>query len=350
MYPPYTKLRITLFKINKQRKTFMKVLVTGATGFVGSWLVKKLISMDHEVHILRRKESDVTGIADLPLVHHLGDVTDTESLNDSCKQVEVIFHLAGVVGYSRSMRDIMEKVNVGGTTNVVEASQKNPNIKRLVYMSSVVAIGASFDGSSPLNENSEYNLAHLDLGYFQTKHKAEQIVKQACDNDSIDAVILNPSTIYGPGDAKKGSRKTQIKVAQGKMPFYTSGGVNVIYIDDLVEAAYKAFERGRTGERYILGGENITIKKLFECIAEAANTSVPKVSLPNTLVQLMGKVGDILEMFDKKGPINSENAWAATLFHWFDSTKAQSELDLKITPAEHSIATSVHWMKENKII
>ena len=327
----------------------MKVLVTGATGFVGSWITKKLINEGHEVHILRRKSSDLSEIDGLAVTHHIGDVTDIESLSAAVGKVEFVFHLAGVVGYSPSMREMMERVNVKGTENVVNACQKS-NIQRLVYMSSVVAIGASFDGSKPLTESSQYNIEHLDLGYFQTKHKAEKIVKKACDNGLVDAVILNPSTIYGPRDAKKGSRKTQVKVAQGKMPFYTSGGVNVIHINDLIEAAYNAFQSGRTGERYILAGENITIKTLFTLIAEAAGVEAPKIYLPNPVVHSIGKIGDLLEKINKKGPLNSENAWAATLFHWFDSSKAQAELGLKVTPAKDSIASSVEWMRRHKMI
>ncbi|MCB0356567.1 MAG: NAD-dependent epimerase/dehydratase family protein, partial [Bdellovibrionales bacterium] len=303
----------------------------------------------HEVHVLRRPKSDTSEIDQLKLIHHMGDITDLESLCNATKDVDVVFHLAGVVGYSRAMRNIMEKVNVNGTANVIHACTK-AQVQRLVYFSSVVAIGASFDGSQPLTENSPYNIAHLNLGYFETKHHAELLVKKACDENILDAVILNPSTIYGPGDAKKGSRKTQVKVAQGKMPFYTSGGVNVIYINDLIDASYRAYKIGRTGERYILAGENITIKKLFENIAQAAGVKPPKIYIPNPLVHALGKVGDLMEKLQKKGPLNSENAWTATMFHWFDSSKAQRELNLKVTPAQKAIQSSVNWMRENKII
>ncbi|MCB9025683.1 MAG: NAD-dependent epimerase/dehydratase family protein [Bdellovibrionaceae bacterium] len=327
----------------------MKILVTGATGFVGSWMAKKLLTEGHEVHVLRRTESDLSQIKNLDLKHHIGDVSDLNSLISASQSVEAIFHLAGVVGYNPAMRQIMENVNVGGTENVVKVCQ-SVNIRRLVYMSSVVAIGASFDGRKLLNEASIYNLEELDLGYFQTKYKAEKVVKHACDQGLIDAVILNPSTIYGPGDAKKCSRKTQIKVAQGKMPFYTSGGVNVININDLINASYTAFKIGKTGERYILGGENITIKTLFELIAEAAGVPAPKIYLPNPVIQAIGFLGDGLAKIGKKGPLNSESAWTARLFHWFDSSKAQNELGLKITPAKESIKRSVNWMRENNII
>lgn len=324
----------------------MKVLVTGASGFLGAWMVRRLVELGHDVRILARASSDLTEIKDLKFEKALGDVTDADSVEKAAEGVDTVFHLAGLIGYSRAQRAAMEKVNVEGTQNVVNACAKLKT-RKLVYMSSVVAVGASFDGKNPLNENSQYNLEHLDLGYFETKRKAEKIVKAACDENKINAVILNPSTIYGAGDAKKGSRKTQLKVAQGKFPFYTSGGVNVVNVHDVVESTLRAWEVGKNGERYILSGENITIKKLFELIAEAAQVPPPRFQIPNVALFSLGKVGDALEKIGKKGPVNSENAWTSTLYHWFDSSKAQRELGLKITPAKESIRQSVDWVKKS---
>jgi dihydroflavonol-4-reductase len=327
----------------------MNILITGATGFVGSWISKKLVEEGHRVSVLRRENSDISQISHLDLEHRIGDVTDLESLKRALDNIECVFHLAGVVGYSKSMRMTMDKVNVLGTENMVQAC-KDHDVKRMLYMSSVVAIGASFDGKEPLNETSSYNVSHLNLGYFETKKQAELIVKKACEAQQLEAVIVNPSTIYGPGDALKGSRNTQVKVAKGKMPFYTSGGVSIIHIEDLIDATYKAFQLNKSGERYILSGENITIKKLFELIAEAAGVEAPRIHLPNFLVHGIGAVGDLLENINKKGPLSSENAWTATMYHWFDCSKAKKDLGLNVRPAKDSINDSVQWMKENGVI
>ncbi len=327
----------------------MKSLVTGASGFLGSWLVKKLISEGHEVRVLHRSSSDLSQLEGLTIEHTIGDVTDLASLHQAMNGIDYVFHLAGLIGYTKSLRDQMEKVNVNGTNNVLIACQQ-ANIKRLIYMSSVVAIGGGFNNQSMLDETSDYNLLNLNLGYFETKRKGEALVKHACDEKQIDAVILNPTTVYGPGDARKGSRKTQLKVAQGKFPFYTDGGVNVANVNDIVDATYNALEMGRCGERYILGGENISIKKLLTLIAKDAGIEPPKYFLPNFLIHLIGKSGDLLEQMGKKGPLNSENAWTSTMFHWFNSDKAQKELNLHVTPAKESIHQSVSWMRENHLI
>lgn len=321
----------------------MKVLVTGATGFVGGWLVRDLVEKGHEVTCLVRSPESCEDLKDVELVK--GDVTDLDSLTGPMPGVETVFHLAGVVGYSRAQRKIMDAVNVQGTENVIHA-MKQKSVNKMVYMSSVVAIGASFDGKQPLDENSPYNIKHLNLGYFETKRLAEEAVFRSTAAGEIEAVALNPSTIYGPGDAKKGSRKTQLKVAQGKFPFYTSGGVSIVSVRDVIAAVMAAWERGRNGERYIVSGENITIKRLFEIIAEKASVKPPGLYLPNPVVHTLGKVGDLLENMGSKGPINSENAWTSTMFHWFSNEKAKQQLGLNPMSAEQAIGESVDWIRE----
>lgn len=323
-----------------------KILVTGATGFVGQWLVRSLAQQGHQIRVLVRPQSDVSEFSDLRLDYTGGDVTDLTSVKNALEGCEVVFHLAGFVGYSRAQREIMQQVNVEGTRNVLTAIKSHP-IQRFIHTSSVVAVGASFDGRRPLNEKDPYNLAHLNLGYFETKHQAEQLVLQAVQNENLDAVMVNPATIYGAGDAKKGSRKTQLKVAQGRFPFYTSGGVNVIAIEDVIEGFLQAWKVGKKGERYILGGENIKIFELFEIIASCAGVKTPSIYLPNALVHLLGKAGDGMERLGQKGPLNSETAWTSTLFHWFDNTKARLELGLNPRSASRAIEQSVRWIKEN---
>jgi dihydroflavonol-4-reductase len=327
----------------------MAVLVTGATGFVGAWLVRRLVEQGETVHVLHRKTSNLSDLEGLPFVSKIGDVTDADSVRQACLDVDTVFHLAGVVGYSRAMRPQMELVNVGGTRNIVEGIRASRSKPKLVYMSSVVAVGSSFDGV-PLNENSEFNLSHLDLGYFETKKAAEDLVRLATRKGQIESVTLNPSTIYGAADAKKGSRKMQLKVARGKFPFYTSGGVSVVSVHDVIPAVLAAREKGRNGERYILSGENITIRNLFERIAGLAGVKAPSIYLPKPVVFAIGKTGDLLEKIGRKGPLNSETAWTSLLFHWYDHAKAKAELGFSPRPAQDSLKESVDWMKQQGLL
>lgn len=327
----------------------MKVLVTGANGFLGSWLTKALIQDGHDVYALVRANSDLSELKGIPCHYVYGDVTDLESLYKAFEGMDSIFHLAGLVAYKKSERRKMEKINVLGTANVIEACLAK-GVRRLVHMSSVVAVGSSTTSDHVLDENSEYTIHDLDLGYFETKKAAEDLVVKAFREKKLDCVILNPSTIYGEGDAKKGSRKIQVKVAQGKFKFYTSGGVSIVAVEDVVRATLQAWKKGRAGQRYILAGENITIKKLFEIIAEEAGVPAPKTKLPNWVLFSLGRIGDIMTEFGLKGPVSKENAQTSVMYHWFDHGKAEKDLDFHPRPAKEAIHNSVTWMKRNGLL
>ena len=327
----------------------MKVLVTGATGFLGRWICKRLHAEGLDVRILKRRSKKDTSILGFEAEVAEGDITDYDSVEKAGRDVDSIFHLAGLVAYKPSDRAQMELVNVEGTRNIVKACIKNKT-RRLLHMSSVVAIGASIDGRKPLDENSSFNLHRFNFGYFETKLMAEKIVLEACQKGQLDAVCINPSTIYGAADAEKGSRKTQLKVAQGKMPFYTSGGVSVVAVEDVVECAIAGWRKGRTGERYIISGENLLIKDLFRLIAHSANVAPPKILLPNSIVHTLGFTGDLLAKFHLPFMLNSESARVATMFHWFDNSKAKREFGIEPKPAALAIQNRVQWMKENGLL
>lgn len=327
----------------------VKVLITGATGFVGMWLLRTLAQAGVQIAVYRRSSEPLAEFQELQVEEHYGAITDIAALSHAMKDCHSVFHLAGLVGYSQSMYPAMHTANVKGTAAVVEACLKT-KVKRLLHFSSVVAVGASFSSDHILNESSDYNLGHLNLGYFETKHQAEQLVLRAVSDRDLDAVIVNPSTIYGAEDSKKGSRGVQLKVARGKFPFYTSGGVNVVHIQDVIEGTISAWKRGQTGERYILAGENLLIKDLFQRIALYAEVKPPSIYLPNPVVHSLGGVGNALERFGLKGPINRETAWTSTLFHWFDSSKAQTQLDFRARPANVAIQESVEWSKNQGLI
>lgn len=326
----------------------MRVLVTGGTGFIGSWLVRALHEQGQEVVLLYRSKSALEELA--PYVRYAvkGDVTDLSSLKEAFSGVHMVYHLAGVVGYDPRERALMEKVNVQGTQNMVQAAI-DAEVERFIHLSSVVAVGAAFQ-KEVLNEESPYELGPLNMGYFETKREAEKIVLKAHKEQGLKALCLNPATVYGRGDALKGSRKMQVKVAQGKLKFYPPGGVNIVHIQDVVDCLIKAQEKGRPGERYILSGENLLLKEVFQKIASIAKVKPPSIRLPKPLLLAVGQAGDLMNRAGLKGPLTSENAWAACLYHWFDSAKAQKEFGFTPRSADQALTESVEWMKEHGLI
>ena len=327
----------------------MKVLVTGATGFLGHWLTRRLLDEGFDVRVLVRSRAKLEDLQELRLDVIEGDVTNPESLDRACRGVGGVFHLAGLIAYSKAQRAAMEQVNVQGTKNVIEAIRKNGS-PRLLHLSSVTAIGAGFTKNDILNENSAYNVGHLNLGYFETKHDAEIAVFDAVRAGQIEAVAINPSTIYGPGDAKKGSRGAQLKVARGKFPFYPPGGVNVVHVDDVVNLCIQAFQTGKSGERTIACGENLTIEETFDRIAKLAGVKPPSIPMPRAALFAIGKVGDMLESIGRKGPINTENAWTSSMFHWFSHEKATRDFGFKPRPSQEALEASIRWSKDNGLL
>lgn len=323
----------------------MKALVTGANGFLGAWLTKRLLAEGYDTYALVRKNSDLSELEGVRPNFLYGDVTDKSSLFESFKNKDIVFHLAGVVAYKKSARSLMDQVNVEGTRNVIDVCAEL-KIPQLIHLSSVVAIGSSHTPTI-LNEDSAYTISSLNLGYFETKKHAEDLVLEATRQQKIRAICVNPATIYGFGDAKKGSRKTQIQVARHEFPFYTSGGINVIAVEDVINGIMLALKNGKNGERYILANENKTIKDLFSLISHFAGVKPPKIYMPNSLLYTIGWTGDLFEKINLNIGVSTENAYTATMFHWFDSSKAQKDLNFKPTDANKAIENSIRWMKDN---
>jgi len=322
----------------------MKVLVTGASVFLGGWLCKALHEKGCQTHALLRPASDKSDLKNLNIHFHTGDVTDPDSFMKAGHGMDLIFHLAGLIAHSEKKLKEMEKVNVQGTANAVEVCRTKA--AKLIHISSVVTVGA---GARPvvLNEESPYAPALSRIGYFHTKKQAELLVQEACKKKKISAVILNPSTIYGAGDMKKRSRKVQEKVAQGRFPFYTSGGVSVVDVQSVVKACIHAVERGRQGERYILSGENISIKTLFSLIARSAGVRPPFIHLNNFLLRILAETGTGLRYLNPNFPVDRQSARLARLYHWFDHSKAHKELGFTPVKAEKAIENSIKWWMNN---
>lgn len=325
----------------------MHTFVTGATGFIGQWLVKRLLEDGHKVdvlvrkpHLYNEKHENLTVIK--------GDITDPKSLEQIKPETDALFHLAGVIAYRKVDRPMMDKVNIEGTQNIIDACI-NSKVKKLIHMSTVCAVGFSEDGSQPLNEDSPYTISKYNFGYFETKRKAEELVLAATQKGLIKSTILNPSTVYGAGDAEKGSRKIQLKVARGQFPFYTKGGVSIIGVHEVVDCLVKAVGLGRNGERYILAGENITIEQLFKYIAEFSHQKPPSILLPNFVLMTLGQIGSICSKLGISFPVSKENVKISSFYHWFDSSKAQSTFNFEPQKASVYIKESVDWVIQHKL-
>ena len=319
-------------------------LVTGATGLVGGNLVRTLAAHGRRVRVVVRRPTaafdDVPGVEIV-----LGDVTHPESLVRACDGVERLYHCAALVSMWARLEADMWRVNVDGTDHVVDACRR-AGVRRLIHCSSVDAIGLP-EGSAPSTEETPWNWDRLgvDNPYARTKWESQRrvLAAAACD---VDAVVVNPTFMFGPWDARPSSGRMILEVAAGKAVGWTSGGNNFVDVEDVVLGMVAAAERGARGECYILGHANLTYREVFGEIAEVLGVRPPRFAIPYPLARLGGWAGDVAGALTGTEPaVNSLTARLGYVRHYYDPSKATAALGLRRTPVREAIAKAVAWFR-----
>ena len=328
----------------------MKVFVTGATGFVGSSLVRLLLKEGFHVGILARKHSNLDNVENLDLSIHFGDLKDPRSLEKALSGYDYLFHVAADYRlWVPRPKEIYEN-NVQGTKNIMNAAIK-AGIRRVVYTSSVATLGLKKDGT-PADEDTPVSLKDMIGHYKRSKFMAEEAVRDLAESGKIDVVIVNPSTPVGPRDIKPTPTGRMIlEAAQGRMPAYVDTGLNIVHVDDVSMGHLLALQKGQTGRRYILGGENMTLKEIFETIAWLTNRRPPRVRLPHNLILPMAFVFEAISRFTGQEPLATvDGVRLAKKRMFFTSKRAERELGYKHRPAEKAIEDAVEWYRKQGLI
>jgi len=327
-----------------------KILVTGATGFIGSSLVRKLASGGDDISILVRKSSDLSALTDiLPKVHLLyGDITNRPTVDAAVQGIDLVYHSAGLTYMGDKKSALLYKINVNGTRNILQASLA-AGVKRVVHVSSITAVGVAFD-KKPVNESVIWNFETLSLEYARTKFLSEKEVAEAIKK-GLDCVIVNPAFVFGAGDINFNAGRIIKDIYNRRLPFYPLGGICVVDVEIVVEAIMTAMTKGKTGERYILGGENVSYKQLADTISRI--TGAPKVHLPLPFwIAKILKSG--LHLYKKKQRLsklfNLSMFRVASNFLYFDSGKATRELGMRYEPHELSIRRAYEWYRDRNML
>ncbi len=324
------------------------ILITGGTGFIGSNLAAVLSQQGFAVRILRRPTSSLVNVEHLSVEHHIGDVRDVDSLRAAIRGCDTVFHTAAMVTFWKPLRQLQSEVNVGGTRNVVEACLSE-NVARLVHTSSIAAIGHPTNGSLA-DETTPFNWQYVDSGYKNSKYLAEQEIAVGVAR-GLNAVMVNPGVVIGPGDIHFNGGKLIQSVKKHQALFYIKGGMNIVFIEDVVRGHISAAVKGKTGERYILGGENLTHKQAFQITAEIVGGVVPRIQMPVPLLKLGAKFFDMFGMVAKGQPmVSSELFSGAGFFNWYSSEKARRELSYTITPFREAVARTYEWYREKQLL
>lgn len=303
----------------------MNVLVTGATGFVGSHLCARLLRDGHRVTILRRPSSDLSVLQGLDLAHVIGDVTDPASVECAVQGQEAVIHAAAhLQQYWRQWREVQTRINVGGTQNVAAACRQHG--ARLVHISSVAAIGIPPDRHRPADETFRFNLERSGLNYHISKKRAEEVVQKEVAN-GLDAVIVNPASGFGPFGKRFRGSEVPSRVQHAKIISYFMGGFNIVHVADVVEGILRALQQGRRGERYILGGENWTWRAMSEWVATFLGVQRIFVPVPAFVTGSLAALSEPIGRITGRRPrFTFDLHYIANRFQFYDSSKAKREL------------------------
>jgi dihydroflavonol-4-reductase len=323
----------------------MHTVLTGATGLLGGNLAIELLRRGHTVRATKRATSKISHLSDFDIEWVEATLGDTESLSGAFDGADVVFHCAAQVSVRANVTPQLQATNVDGTQHVLDAMRAS-GAGRLVHCSSTAAIGVSEDGA-PCDEDSPFNMVEHGLGdgYVLTKKASEDLVRAA---DDLDAVVVNPTFMFGPHDAKPSSGSLIVDVAARKTPGYTDGGNNFVDVRDVARGMVRAAQDGRRGERYILGGLNLSYRDIFGRIAAAAGTRPPDIRLPRWAATVAGWAGDLGELITgNEGLINSNTIrWGYCSTFMFSSDKAQRELGYEISPLDDAIRDAIAWFRE----
>ena len=323
-------------------------IVTGASGLLGGNLCEALCADGHRVRATRRASTKIDHVSDLPIQWIEADLDDSAALARAFAGADVVFHCAAAVSVQKDVSPELERANVGGTRNVIEAVRA-AKVPRLVHTSSVVAIGLSDDGT-PCDETARWNFDEHGLadGYAITKHRAEELVREASD---LDAVIVNPAWMCGPRDAKPSSGKLIIEIARRKVPGWTPGFNNFADVRDVARGMIAAWRRGRRGERYILAGHEMTYREFFRTVARTVGVAPPRLYMPFTAARVVGWLGDRREARGKPALANSTQVrYAYSDRFRFTGAKAVRELGYRVGPLEDAVRDAVAWFRAHDML
>lgn len=327
----------------------MTALVTGATGFVGSAVARQLLDRGEAVRVFARRGSDRRNLDGLDVEVSEGDLLDPATFPDALRGIDTLYHVAA--DYRLWVRDrrVLYTTNIEGSRNLLRAAAE-AGARRIVYTSSVAVLGINKDGT-PSDEETPVTVDDMIGHYKRSKFLAEQAVDALVAEEGLPVVIVNPSTPIGPRDIKPTPTGRMIEdAANGRMPAYVDTGLNVVHVDDVAAGHLLAHDRGEVGRRYVLGGEDMSLKQILTAVAGLVGRKPPAIRLPHGLVMPVGYVSEAwarLIRSDREPRVTVDGIRMARKLMYFSSDRAKRELGYAPRAAAEAIADAVQWIREN---
>ena len=322
-------------------------LVTGATGFIGSAVVRRLLARHLKVRVLLRPSSDRSNICGLDVNVVEGDLLCSASIRSAVKGCEGVFHVAADYRLWTPSSTDMFMVNVDGTRCIIEAAIE-AQVPKIVYTSSVAVLGN--DQNNPSDEDTPVSYQEMIGAYKKSKFRAEEAVQKLIEDRDAPVVIVNPSTPIGPRDIKPTpTGRVILEAACGRVPAYVDTGLNVAHVDDVAEGHLLAFDRGLIGERYVLGGDDMTLANILAVVASKMNRKPPRICLPHLAVIPIAYVAEAWTRLTGgcQPFVTVDGVRMARKKMFFSSAKAERDLGYTHRPSQEAINDAINWFHEN---
>jgi dihydroflavonol-4-reductase len=326
----------------------MTTLVTGAAGFLGSHITRQLVARGEDVRVLLRPSSQNRAIADLPLEYVTGDLRDAASLDRAMQNVRRVFHVAADYRlWAKRSREIYDS-NVGGTKNILAAA-KRAGVEQFIYTSTVATIAV--DRPQLPNESTDAKLEEMVGHYKRSKWMAEREALDAA-KDGLPVILAMPTTPVGPWDWKPTpTGKIILDFLNGKMPGYVETGLNFVGVEECAAGHLLVADKGKTGERYLLGGENLTLKQMLDTLAKITGLPAPTLKIPHGLALSAAYASTVFSRMIGRAPgITIEGVKIAQHMMFVDCTRAQRELGFKPGSVAAALERAVRWYEANDYV
>jgi len=322
----------------------MTILVTGGTGFVGSAVVRSLLERGEALRVMTRASSDRRLLDGLDVEPVIGDLDDPKSLQKAVAGCQALFHVAADYRLWVPDPTTINRTNVEGTRSLMRAAA-DAGVQRIIYTSSVATLGLT-GSAEPANETTPSSLDHMIGQYKRSKYLAEEAV-QTLIGEGLPAIIVNPSAPIGPRDAKPTpTGRLVLDLAKGKLPAVVDTGLNVVHVDDVANGHLLAFDRGKVGERYILGGENLHLSEIAEGVAEIASVRPPRLKLPVGLIMPVAHAVEAIWRLTRQTSepfVTVDGLRMARKLMFFSSAKAERDLGYQPRPATDAFKDAITW-------
>ncbi|MFN8161596.1 MAG: NAD-dependent epimerase/dehydratase family protein [Solirubrobacterales bacterium] len=318
----------------------MTTLLTGGSGFLGSHLTRAVARRGDDLRILARRDSDLDHLADVSFERATGDITDRRAVRRAMEGVERVFNVAGTTSMRPGAEKRVFEVNAGGTRVVMEEALE-AGVEQVVHTSSAGALGPARPGGTA-DESQQFTAGHLGIAYINSKHEAEVEALRVAAH-GLRVVIVNPTFALGPDDPRGTSNRLIRRILLRQIPFYVEGGLNVVDVRDVAEGHLLADAKGEPGERYILGGRNFTLTRLFADIGRISGVPPPPLKVPASLTMASA---DLARRSGLPVPVSRDELRSAAQWWTYSSAKAKRELGFKPRPHEETLEAAVTWQME----